>query len=227
MTQMSQEAHYPKATGELLLAGFVKHEDFAALVNTCGTARGVKALVLVERQPDHVIAPEARAERLALLHFADFDPDFNFMPYTSGRVFHEHGELRWEKQRARIHIVYTGKREYRPQAELERPKELSLEQAEKCERRYLLFGKRLVDAQLERLRPVAQPGDFAEVRIPRLLRYPPPDEPKDMNPAQDKLEDTGRVRLVVCEYLHPDTGINVAYRFKGLERFYKEKQQNI
>ncbi len=40
------------------------------------------------------------------------------------------------------------------------------------DRAYFLFGKRLDQKALDRIGPAAQSGDFAEVRIPRLLRYP-------------------------------------------------------
>lgn len=212
---MTQESQQLRATGELLLAGFVEHEDFVAFVNAYSIASDVVPLLLAERQPDQVIAPEERQE---LLHFARFDPYFDLAPYTSGRVFHEHGELRWERQHEWVQIVYTGKHQYRPERKLEQTEQYSLEEAVKCDRSYLLFGKRLdLDSdRLQHLRPVARAGDFAEVRIPRLLRYP----------ALDTLAKAERIQLVVCEYLHPDTGMNIAYRFKGLVPFKQKVEQS-
>ncbi len=61
----------------------------------------------------------------------------------------------------------------------------------------------LAEKQLKRIGPPAQEGDFAEVRIPRLLRYPrlSPDAKADY------------LQLAVCEYIAPATGTSVAYRF--------------
>ena len=121
--------------------------------------------------------------------------------------------MRWERQHPRIQIVYTGKQEYKP--ELEQSRKQLLDEAQWQEKRYLLFGKRLDDKQLERS-GAAKRGDFAEVRIPRLLDYPPTDPPTEVE----------RVQLVVCEYLNPDTGATIAYRFKGLEPFQQRQEQS-
>ncbi|MDQ2717458.1 MAG: hypothetical protein M3Z08_21395, partial [Chloroflexota bacterium] len=69
--------------------------------------------------------------------------------------------------------------------------------------------------QLQRIGPAAQPGDFAEVRIPRLLRYP----------ALDTLAGAQRIQLDTCEYIDPDTGANIAYRFKRLVPFQRSQEQ--
>ena len=211
MTQtQTQEQVQTKATGELLLAGFVKNVEFEALINTYNISSDTVPFILLENQPRRVIAS---GERQKLLHFARFDLCFDFTPYTSGRIFHQFGELRWERQQQRTQIVYTGKKEYKP--ELEQSIKKLLDEVEWQERYYILFGKRLDDKQLDRIGSVAKQGDFAEVRIPRLLRYPPTDLPT-------KVE---RVQLVVCEYLNPDTGANIAYRFKGLVPYEKPKEQ--
>lgn len=196
-----------KAIGELLLTGFAKNEDFVALINTYTIPPNAVTFMLLENQPHYIIAPQERRE---LLHFAYFNPAFDFTLYTSGRIFHEYGELRWERQHPRIQIVYTGKQEYKP--ELERSSKKLLDEVEWQERRYLLFGKRLDDTQLDRIGPAAKRGDFAEVRIPRLLRYPP----------LDTASEAERVQLVVYEYLDPNTGANIAYRFKDFEPFQKK-----
>jgi hypothetical protein len=183
---------------ELLVTGSVRAEDFAAFVSTCVIPPDSPTLMLVENQPRYVIQPQ---ERQNLLQFAVFNPAFDFTPYTSGRIFHAQGELRWERQGANMHIVFTGAQAYRPG--LQDAEEIALDDCEKVRRAYFLFGRRLGDQQLARIGPVAQKGDFAEVRIPRLLRYPP-------LPAVAQAE---RVQLATYEYVDPTTGVNIAYRF--------------
>lgn len=198
------------AIGELLFAATLREADFGPFLKTYRIPSDT-TLMLLESQPRYVIKQEERQE---LLHFAPFDASFDFTPYTSGRIFHELGELRWERQQAQVHIVYTGQKEYKP--ELPKIDETALDTIQFTDSRaYLLFGARLKGKQLEPIKPVAQEGDFAEVRIPRLLRYP----------LLDTIKDAERVQLVMREYIDPSTGLNVAYRCKSLEPFSKEKQE--
>lgn len=196
-------------TQELLVTGTVLAEDFAAFVGTFAVPPASHTLMLVENQPRYVIQPQ---ERQNLLQFAVFDPAFDFTPYTSGRIFHAQGELRWERQPAHMHIVFTGPQAYRPG--LQDAEEIALDDCEKVPRAYLLFGKRLDDQQRAKIGPAAQTGDFAEVRIPRLLRYP-------RLPAVAQAE---RVQLAMYEYVDPTTGANVAYRFYDLVPLQKSQE---
>lgn len=210
MLQAQPQAQVP-VQNELLLAGFVNNnDDLAQLIKNYTLPPDVegKILMLLECQPHHVIK---HRERQDLLYFAPFNPDFNFEPYTSGRIFHQYAELRWEKQSSRIHVVYTGQNTYQPQLAEHTKEELDGTYIPKAPRRYLLFGKRLDQTQLERIGPVAQPGDFAEARIPRLLHYP----------LLSELASAEQVQVDVCEYVNAETGANVAYRFKGLIPFEK------
>lgn len=201
---MIQTIQTERAIDELLLATILETRDFPALLQAYRVPLNTHALMLLENQPQHPITQE---ERQDLLHFAFFDPTFNFMPYTAGRVFHTLGELRWERQQAEIHLVYTGHKEYKPA--LRDAQHITLDAYTAEDRAYILFGKRLNEKQLARIGPVAQTGDFAEVRIPRLLRYPPV-------PALTGVE---RVQLVMREYIDPETALTFAYRFKGLVPF--------
>lgn len=71
------------------------------------------------------------------------------------------------------------------------------------DRKYYLFGKRLDANFLKDIGQPAQAGDFAEARIPRLLRYP-------------IVTEKERVQLVACEYSDRESGAGVAFRFKKL-----------
>ena len=206
---MTQTAH-KLAIGELLFAATLQETDFAAFLKTYRVLPDA-TLMLLESQPRHVIE---QSERQELLHFASFNADFDFTPYTSGRIFHELGELRWERQKFHIDIVYTGHREYKP--ELPKIDETALDAFQAIDdRAYLLFGTRLDDKQLGRIGSAAQEGDFAEVRIPRLLRYP----------VLSNVKGAERVQLAMREYIDPSTGLNVGYRCMSLEPFEKRKQE--
>ena len=211
---MAQATQTKQAIGELLLAGTVAAADFAQFLQTYNTiiphspSPDAPTLMLLEAQPRHVITQE---KRQGLLHFALFDPSFNFASYTSGRIFHALGELRWEQQHSDIQMVYTGHKAYKPQ--LQDAKETDLDAYTFEDRKYFLFGKRLDQEQLKRIGP-AQAGDFAEVRIPRLLRYPP----------LPTLGNAERVQLVMCEYIDSTTALNVAYRFKRLVPFHNQSE---
>lgn len=205
-------------TYDLLVAGTMSTEGFAAFVKNYTPPPGTTTLVLMESQPDHVVEP---GERQDLLRFVLFDPKMDFKPYTSGRIFNEYSEIRWEKHHSDIDIVYTGNEEYRP--DLQNAKVRDPRKLDGCKlvsRKYFLFGKRLDAAGLDHIGAVAQEGDFAEVRIPRLLRYP----------RLDSLGDAERVQLAVYEYVDLKTGTNVAYRFHGLVPFdpsQKPQEKNI
>src|SRR2546421_418206 len=114
---MAQATQTKGAIGEILLGGTILEENFASFIQAYNnnippsTSPNTPALMLLEEQPSRVIEMNARQE---LLYFAFFDPSFDFTPYTSGRVFHALGELRWEQQDTNIQVVYTGSRKYKP-----------------------------------------------------------------------------------------------------------------
>lgn len=209
---MAQATRTQQAIGELLLAGTIAAGDFTTFIRAYSSTflrsapSGAPTLMLLESQPRLVIEEDARQD---LLLFAYLDPGFDFTPYTSGRIFHALGELRWERQHSGVQMLYTGHKEYQPRLPDARATDLNTSIPK--DRSYFLFGKRLDEQQLGRIGPSARPGDFAEVRIPRLLRYP-------ALPALAKAE---RVQLVICEYEDADTGVTVAYRFKQLVPFSK------
>lgn len=199
-----------QTTEELLLGGHLQHNDVATLIKAFKIPHDAVTLMLLEMQPRSVVKPEQRQD---LLLFSEFKSEADFAAYTSGRIFHIHGELRWERQEAHIHVVYTGDSAYTPA--LNDSEEMVLDAYNAVTRSYFLFGKRLDEGQLKRIGPAALSGDFAEVRIPRLLRYP----------ALPALAGAQRIQLAVCEYIDPITGVNIAYRFKELVPFQKSQEQ--
>jgi len=187
---------------EALYAGEVTVNDFPQLVIDCGFSH--HAYALVEQLPAWVIT---RAnERQDLLRFTHFDPAIPFAAYTSGRVFDNQAELRWEKQGNMMQVVYLGTRERAEvllRYKLQKKDELvALKPAD--EKKYVLFGERLRPEDLKKIGQAAQTGDFAEVRIPRILRYPVPQD------------EQRYARLTVREYVDEQNRV-VLFRFQNLE----------
>ncbi len=194
---------------EMLYSGLV--DDFDSLVHKCQFPSD--ALFLAESLPQHIVLG-AKA-RLDLLSFAKFDAKIPFASYTSGRIFHRDFELRWEKNKGKLQVIYLGIERELP--ELEKSK-LELRRLEPL-KYYVLFGKRLGPEQLKQIGVPGTERDFAfaELRIPRLLHYPVEEDNRK------------RVRLAVCEYVEaptgreglsdkePITGPVVLFRFQGLE----------
>ncbi len=194
---------------EILYTGSIKVDELPSLAAACRFSS--HALLLAEHMPDRVIShPE---ERKALLQIIRFPTDITFARYTSGRIFQEDAELRWEKQADKMHVVYLGPQEYRS---VLRDYKLQESQTQKrptldtLKRRgeptyHYLFGKRLKMDDLDKIGPRAQVGDFAQVRIPHFLRYPVPSDGKPY------------VCLKVREYIDEETGQVALFRFQGLE----------
>src|SRR5689334_9669687 len=89
----------------------VEDENFIDFIKGYQPPPDSKTLMLLEIQPHYVVEPD---KRQGLLVFAPFQAGFDITPYTAGRIFHCHGELRWERLHSQMHIVYTGKATYTP-----------------------------------------------------------------------------------------------------------------
>lgn len=154
------------------------------------------AFFLGEQQPARVVKP---AERQDLLLFVDYEPTLPFAAYTSGRIFHREFELRWQQENGRIRVVYLGTKGYCPPA-MPSGQDIVMQKS----RQYYLFGERLRSDDVQIIGKPAREGDFAEVRIPRLLRYP----------IQGKQR---RVLVTISESINEQTGEVGQYRFQGIE----------
>jgi hypothetical protein len=187
-------------TGETVYAGPVK--DITEFIQACSFLSlpdTIGSLVLLEKQPQKIVGKEDRQNLLLFMEYAC--PVSNFSEYTAGRIFHEEFELRWEKINSGTQVVYIGKQQALP------PLTEDTNVLKGCVRAissYYLFGKRLDDRAVKNIGQPAQEGDFAEVRIPRLLRYPVKDKSKDY------------VKLNVYEYRHKVTNERILFRFRSL-----------
>ncbi|HEY0752696.1 MAG TPA: CRISPR-associated protein Csx19 [Ktedonobacteraceae bacterium] len=172
-----------------------------------------RALMLLETMPRQKVAQDKRQD---LLRFEFFQPDCAFAQYQAGRVFHEHGEIRWEGLSSdEARIVYTGDPAYRPDLPGSQERIFDVSVYERIPREYFLFGKRLEQDRRTQIGPATQEGDFAEVRIPRLLRYP----------RLSALQGAERVQLALYEYTDLATGAIIAYRFYDLVPFKKREER--
>jgi hypothetical protein len=196
-------------TEEILYHGPV--DNIAALI---AAFNFTEAFVLLESIPQHVVAVENRQNLLRFVFLSDIPKLDELENYTSGRVFDEDFELRWERVSGKTLGVFLGKKEVYERAQKGTSEWKSSGDTLKtlapqppcC---YYLFGQLLADDDREQMGlPVLVKEEYyAEARIPRLLPYPiKPDNPKK------KL----RVQLDVIEYTDNGTGQVKLFRFSGL-----------
>ena len=194
---------------DLIVAGTVKLADLSTFVQPWKDLKA--AFMLLENMPQRKVEPDKRQN---LLRFELFQPDLDFTPYKSGRIFHEFRELRLDGLSSdEVQVVYTGTPESRLVLPENQPSRRNSKDCTRVARYYFQFGKRLEEDDLARIGPAAQEGDYAEVRSPRLLRYP----------RLDALKGAERVQLALYEYVDHDTGATIAYRFRNLVPFQKER----
>lgn len=188
--------------------------DINALITACEFSDD--AYVLLERFPEQLIADNKRADllRFRLLGKPTDRDDHNVLTSISGRVFQSDRELRWEKVDGSYHAVYLGAELDLPILDHDESDDCLLNNLIKHERakHYYLFGEILDTKQLRNM-DLKDTEDmsvyYAEVRIPRILRYP---QLTDYDTQKSKR----RVQLVICEYVHQDTGSLQLFRFQDL-----------
>lgn len=206
---------------DFLQAGRVK--DIAALIEVCDLPQD--AFFLAEQIPREAINATGRQEllqfaRVSMLkkhNTAGIDPAC----YTSGRVFCPQFELRWhtDSHTGETRVVYLGEQE-RPlpglieATDLKKLREELRTLKKTGDARYYLFGTTLDTSpegrQLLKQRDLDNKElwrYYAEMRIPRLLRYPSVGESGGKR----------RVQLTVCEYIEQETGSVRLFRFQKLE----------
>lgn len=180
---------------EIVCSKLLNKTDLATLLAECPFLRD--GTFLGEMVPAHTVHAE---ERDALVRFIRFDttqPYERYVQYTSGRIFHDDFELRWQHEQDKVRVIYIGRARSIPF--LGNESKLLLEKYTEQQHPYYLFGERLGDEQLRKIGKPATEGDFAEARIPRLLHYP----------IEGK---SNHAQLVVREYCD-ETGQVALHRF--------------
>lgn len=191
---------------ERLYTGPATADEMPRLVAACRF--GQEALWLAEQIPQEMISDLQKGRDL--LCFRHFEEKLaqKCANFSSGRIFQDDRELRWERQGERLHVVYLGPAGDESRfADTLQPCE-ALATLRSGTAYYYLFGELLGPKDLEKLSRVAQAGDFAVVRIPRILRYPL---------SQEELEGAKYARLAVCEYVEAETSRVILFRFQRLE----------
>lgn len=219
-------------TDEILYTGQLKSEDLFLLIADCRIPENDKRILfLAENMPTRVIDPQKRQE---LLEFTFYSAKLSFANYTSGRIFHPDWELRWEHRSGTAHIVYLGQQSpavqwamdhYRMKVKAQdnpidhdgQNKLIDLQTLDKRKRCYYLFGTRLRDEDVRLIGSPARVGDFAELRIHRILRYPAPGSMSN--------DGKGRVKLTVREYLDRERGQVQFFRFQELKEAIEGKDE--
>jgi hypothetical protein len=184
---------------EVICSGTVKDfEKFLTAYDAVDTFPG-EVFVLMEQQPTALVSQKDR-QNLLLFERYSKEAVKKAVNYTTGRIFSQGFELRWERRPHDTWMVYIGSKQYAPALAngQEIPKEY-----QRLSRSYYLYGTPLDDTQIERIGGSAKAGDFAEARIPRLLRYP------STNEAGTKM------RLEIDEYIDTQTGQLIFFRFTG------------
>lgn len=174
-----------------------------------------EAYVLLESMPQHVVSIESRKDLLRFALLSKTSNPGKLANYTSGRVFNEDFELRWERVSGKTQAVFLGKQDVYERAqkatsEWKSGEDTLKELTTQSSRRYYLFGQLLAsdDRQMMGLPALGSGEYYAEARIPRLLHYPV----KPDNPEKEQ-----RVQLAVKEYIDASTGQVKLFRFSGLE----------
>jgi hypothetical protein len=189
---------------EIAYSGQIPAARMQQVVAHCHFAQG-DALFMAEQIPAHFIT--SKQERDNLLQFTHFNSDLSCAEYTSGRIFQEDRELRWEKQGDdTLRVVYIGSAEHEGELRDDQlqPYHAFNELKKQSEPTYYyLFGERLRHKDSNRSDKALLAGDFAVLRIPRTLSYPVPPDNKRY------------ARLAVCEYL--EAGRVALFRFQRLE----------
>jgi hypothetical protein len=188
-------------------------DQFAELIADCHFPEHTdNTWVLAEQIPDRVVAnPKDQTEREKMLLFKRFKQGIHFENYSSGRIFREDMEIRWEKLEGKMHVVYLGTEEYMPvlRAHKLQEKQGVLEKTRaELPKFYYLFGERLKEEDIKyknKREKKEEEEYFAEVRIPQLLLYP-------IKPGTKPY-----VCLQVCEYINAETGIVELFRFQKLQ----------
>lgn len=199
---------------EILYAGSIPLDTMPQIVATCQF--GPDALFLAEHIPTHTIVTPEERRNLLCFTYANKGPSCE--DYSSGRIFQEDRELRWEKQRDVLRVVYLGPQDSTIAEVLhkyglkDRQKVLDGLAKSAEPTWYSLFGERLKSEDLPYFGKNAQVGDFVVVRIPRILRYPVPpnDEPS--------------ARLLVCEYHNKVTDSVELFRFQAVKTWNDKKR---
>ncbi len=199
---------------EILYTGLVDADKVQQVVAHCHFTQN--ALFLAEQLPRHLITRQR--DRLDLLKFTYVKDSLPCTDYTSGRIFQYDRELRWEKQADRVRLIYLGAEEGSEalqEAGMSEKKELGTFAKRAVPTYYYLFGERLKSGTLEKLGEVAQLGDFAVLRIHRILRYPV------------EQNDLPYIRLAACDYLEKATGRVVLFRFQQLEPVEYKRHESV
>ena len=199
---------------EILCRGQVDALNLFQLLAACQELQEPEeSLLLTEQLPEHFVDAQ---ERRNMLRFEIYGPEVDVTAYTSGRLFHNDFELRWEKQDALFRVVYLGSEQKKSRLDDFNLVEdttfrdrLESETLEYREKKYYLFGEQIEEEIQEEHTETIHGKSFVELRIPRLLYYP--------------VQSFSRyVQMVVREYIDKETGRVEYFRFQGLEPTVEE-----
>jgi len=154
-----------------------------------------KTVMWLETALDHFLSDDEREHGL---RFELYQADQPFEHWPHGRIFDETAELKWEKEGGQFHVVYCGS--FAPPAGMQPAVNEAIKHEDSS---YYLWGSRIKNEDRADLGLQSDEAVFAELKIPRILRYP----------VSTKAE---RVKLKVREFYNAE-GALIFTRFVGLE----------
>jgi hypothetical protein len=192
-------------TDEILSTGSVT--NLAELIKACDLPK--KAFFLAEQLPSHIINHEQRQDLLLFARVENLGNIEKLQEYTSGRIFSELFELRWEKEIGGAYqVVYFGRDCEISGLTKDEVESENIKHYKPDTKHYYLFGERLdlkaPEFATMNVKPAPEGCDYyATTRIPRLLLYPIDSRAR-------------RVQLRVREYLDETTSRVRLFRFQDL-----------
>lgn len=193
---------------EILYSGQIDASHLQRLMAACSASRAEETLLLAEQLPTHFVSAQ---ERQKMLRFEVYTPEIDMTAYTSGRLFQNSFELRWERLDTLFRLVYLGAAQNKALLHDFKLKEhtafshlMAAEKLEYRDKKYYLFGKPMEGDQQKKSTKTTNEKSFVELRIPRLLHYPVQGSPR-------------HVQLTVREYIGKETGQVEYFRFQALE----------
>ncbi len=160
--------------------------------------------VLLEQQPGQAVLTQKERQNLLICNFLHQTEKELLTQSTSGRIFQDDFELRWEKLETTYQVVYLGIPREITGLESDQTDLLAKLKQRKQSTCYL-FGTKLDTSALRDPALQGKNGYFAEARIPRLLYYP-------VAPLKAM-----RLKIKVCEYIDQQTQEVQLFRFQGFE----------
>lgn len=107
-------------------------------------------------------------ERIDELKFIGFDESQELDNWESGKIFDKNGEFKWRRFGGRIHGVYLGAGSPNGMTRSESSKLVK----ENSQDRFILWGTKVSEDQMEYFKDYSDKTIYIELKIPHIFEYP-------------------------------------------------------